>query len=168
MGAVARADLPPDLRGRRRSSSGGANRQHDIARAAGARMKTVGIRGAPLRPRHFDEVLAPSAIDARLPTCGWLILASAVAGNARMIDPAARAAARRGVRQYRARRDRRRSALADALPTAGRAPISRVRAGTRARIPLAPAQRIDPPLTPAHRTAPMRAGSRFSAQPRAL
>ena len=82
------ADLPPDLRGQTAVIVGAGLIGSTIARVLQAfGMKTIGIRRHATPAPHFDEVFAPSALDAQLPTCGWLILACPLSAETRgMID----------------------------------------------------------------------------------
>jgi len=87
------ADLPPDLRGQTAVIVGAGLIGSTIARVLQALgMKTVGIRRRAAPGPHFDEVLAPSALDARLPTCGWLILACPLSAETRGLIDARRLA----------------------------------------------------------------------------
>ncbi len=82
------ADVPPDLRGQTAVIVGAGLIGSTIARVLQVLgMKTVGIRRHAAPAPHFDEVLAPSALDAQLPKCGWLIIACPLSAETRgMID----------------------------------------------------------------------------------
>jgi phosphoglycerate dehydrogenase-like enzyme len=82
------ADLPPDLRGQTAVIVGAGLIGSTIARVLQALgMQTIGIRRRAAPAPHFDQVLAPAALDAQLPTCGWLILACPLSAQTRgMID----------------------------------------------------------------------------------
>jgi phosphoglycerate dehydrogenase-like enzyme len=82
------ADLPPDLRGQTAIIVGAGLIGSAIARVLQAvGMKTIGIRRHAAPAPHFDEVLPPSALDAQLPKCGWLVIACPLSNETRgMID----------------------------------------------------------------------------------
>ena len=82
------ADMPPELRGQTALIIGAGLIGTTIARVLQAlAMKTVGIRRHAAPAPHFDEMLPPSALDAQLPKCGWLVLACPLSAETRgMID----------------------------------------------------------------------------------
>ena len=81
-------DMPPDLKGQIALIVGAGLIGSTVARVLQALgMRTVGIRRRAAPAPHFDEVLAPSALDAQLPKCGWLVLACPLSAETRgMID----------------------------------------------------------------------------------
>ena len=82
------ADMPPDLRGQIAVIIGAGLIGSTVARVLQALgMQTIGIRRHAAPSPHFDEVLPPSALDALLPKCGWLVLACPLTPETRgMID----------------------------------------------------------------------------------
>jgi len=61
-----------------------------VLHAAG--MKTIGIRRNAAPAAHFDQVLAPSALDGLLPACDWLVIACPLTPETRNLIDARRLA----------------------------------------------------------------------------
>jgi phosphoglycerate dehydrogenase-like enzyme len=87
------AEVPPDLRGQTAIIVGTGYIGANIARLLQAvGMKTIGIRKRVQPTEHFDEVHPISAIDSKLPSCDWLVLACPLTPETRGLMDARRLA----------------------------------------------------------------------------